>query len=158
MAWRSPNLIFDDPAEQKTSQRPPREGKLSNPRGARHAGCMHGENLRNPARDHRAALMCQFRTGQVYSSIILLLLNLDETATVLNLVSIPWTTFFLVFVISVVFKAQMTRRAICYNTICALNWVQNEIFDEVMDIWKISSLYGDCSRSQMCHDKTTFRL
>ena len=27
-----------------------------------------------------------------------------------------------------------------------------------MDIWKISSLYGDCSESQMCHDKTTFRL
>ena len=24
-----------------------------------------------------------------------------------------------------------------------------------MDIWKISSLYGDCTRSQMCHDKTT---
>ena len=27
-----------------------------------------------------------------------------------------------------------------------------------MDIWKISSLYGDCSKSQMCHDKTTFWL
>jgi hypothetical protein len=27
-----------------------------------------------------------------------------------------------------------------------------------MDIWKISSLYGDCSEGQMCHDKTTFRL
>ena len=40
----------------------------------------------------------------------------------------------------------------------AMNWVPNEIFDEVMDIWKISSLYGDCGESQMCHDKTTFRL
>jgi hypothetical protein len=27
-----------------------------------------------------------------------------------------------------------------------------------MDIWKISSLYGDCNRNQICHDKTTFRL
>ena len=49
-------------------------------------------------------------------------------------------------------------RAARFATICALNWVPNEIFDEVMDIWKISSLYGDCSESQMCHDKTTFRL
>jgi hypothetical protein len=47
-------LIFDDPAEQENWQRAPREGKLSNPRGARRAGCMHGENLRNPARAHRA--------------------------------------------------------------------------------------------------------
>ena len=52
-------------------------------------------------------------------------------------------------------------RAARFATICALNWVPNEIFDEVMDIWKISSLislYGDCTRSQICHDTTTFRL
>ena len=50
----------------------------------------------------------------------------------------------------------MTRRSIPYNM--SLNWVPNEIFDEVMDIWKISSLYGDCCESQMCHDKTTSGL
>ena len=52
----------------------------------------------------------------------------------------------------------MTRRYIRYNMY--LNWVPNEIFDEVMDIWKIPSLislYGDFTRSQICHDKTTFR-
>ena len=48
-------------------------------------------------------------------------------------------------------------RAARFATICALNWVPNEIFDEVMDIWKISSLYGDCGESQICHDKTTVR-
>ena len=50
-----------------TWQRRTREGKLSNPRGARRAGCMHGENLRNPARDRRAGVMRQFPTGQVCS-------------------------------------------------------------------------------------------
>ena len=49
-------------------------------------------------------------------------------------------------------------RAARFATICALNWVPNEIFDEVMDIWKIASLYGDCGISQMCHDKITFWL
>ena len=49
-------------------------------------------------------------------------------------------------------------RAARFATICALNWVPNEIFDKVMDISKISSLYGDCGESQMCHDKTTLRL
>ena len=51
-------------------------------------------------------------------------------------------------------------RAARFGTICALNWVPNEIFDEVMDIWKIPSLisfYSDFTRSQICHDKTTFR-
>ena len=48
-------------------------------------------------------------------------------------------------------------RAAWLAPICALNWVPNEIFDEVMDIWKISSLYGDCGKSQICHDKTTVR-
>jgi hypothetical protein len=61
-------LIFDDPAELEELQRPPREGKLSNPRGARRAGCMHGENLRNPARDHLAGAMHQFRSGQLNST------------------------------------------------------------------------------------------
>jgi hypothetical protein len=49
-------------------------------------------------------------------------------------------------------------RAARFATICSLNWVSNEIFDEVMDIWKISSSYGDCGKSQMFHDKTTLRL
>ena len=50
----------------------------------------------------------------------------------------------------------MTRPAIRYNMCFELG----PKFDEVMDIWKIScltSLYGDCTRSQICHDKTTFR-
>ena len=63
-------LIFDDPAELEESQRPPREGKLSNPRGTRRTGCMHGENLRNPARASRAGAMRWLPTGQVYSSMI----------------------------------------------------------------------------------------
>ena len=50
-------LIFDDPTELEESQRPPREGKLSNPRGARRAACMHGENLQNPARERCAGAM-----------------------------------------------------------------------------------------------------
>ena len=51
-------------------------------------------------------------------------------------------------------------RAAWLAPICALNWVPNEIFDEVMDIWKfpsLISLYGDFTRSQICHVKTTFR-
>ena len=50
----------------------------------------------------------------------------------------------------------MTRRSIRYNMCFEL--VPNEIFDEVMDIWKIASLYCDCGISQMCHDKITFWL
>jgi hypothetical protein len=38
-------LIFDDPAENERGQRPPMEGKLSNPRSARRAGCMHAEKI-----------------------------------------------------------------------------------------------------------------
>ena len=45
-----------------------REGKLSNPRGARRAGCMHGENLQNPARDRRAGVMRQFPSCQLDST------------------------------------------------------------------------------------------
>ena len=66
--------------------------------------------------------------------------------------------FSLVVVISELFRRKW--RAAIFATICALNWVPNEIFDEVMDIWKIPSLislYGDFTRSQICHDKTTFR-
>jgi hypothetical protein len=33
---------------------------------------MHGENLRNPARDRRAGVMRQFPTNQVYSTSLLL--------------------------------------------------------------------------------------
>jgi hypothetical protein len=40
---------------------------MSNPRAARRAGCMHEENLRNPARTRRAGVMRWFRTGQVDS-------------------------------------------------------------------------------------------
>jgi hypothetical protein len=40
--------------------------------------------------------------------------------------------FYVVFVISELFKAQMTRRAIRYNM--CVNWVPIKIFDEVMDI------------------------
>ena len=48
-------------------KRPPREGKLSNPRGARRAGCMHGENLRNPVRERLAGAMRQFPSSQLDS-------------------------------------------------------------------------------------------
>jgi hypothetical protein len=70
--------------------------------------------------------------------------------------SIPWTTFILFWSFNNFFRRKW--RAARFPTICALNWVPNEIFDEVMDIWKISSLYGDGTINQICHDKTTFRL
>ena len=66
--------------------------------------------------------------------------------------------FFLFWSFSIVFRRKW--RAAWLAQICALSWVPNEIFDEVMDIWKIPSLislYGDFTRSQICHDKTTFR-
>jgi hypothetical protein len=58
-------LIFDDPADLEESQRPPREGKLPNPRDAGRGCCMHGENLRNFARDRRAGAMRQLLSGQL---------------------------------------------------------------------------------------------
>jgi hypothetical protein len=68
-------LIFDDLAENGRGQRPEsgsREGQLSNPRG-RAAHAMHEffffENLRNPARVHRAGAMWQFCPNQVYSRL-----------------------------------------------------------------------------------------
>ena len=86
-------LIFDDPAENERGQRPPRGGKLSNPRGAHRAGCMHGENLRNPARTRRAAAMRQFPSNQhdstvcVYTAITARSACVHRcTSTVLNLV------------------------------------------------------------------------
>jgi hypothetical protein len=86
-------LIFDDPAENERGQRPPREGKLSNPRGAHRAGCMHGENSRNPARGRRAAAMRQFLSDQldntvcVYTAITARSACVHRcTSTVLNLV------------------------------------------------------------------------
>ena len=51
-------------------------------------------------------------------------------------------------------------RAARLAAICNLNRVLNEIFYQVMGTWKISSsisLYGECLRSQICHDKTTVR-
>ena len=48
----------------------------------------------------------------------------------------------------------MTHRKI-YRNMC-LELGPKRIFDEVMDIWKIFiliSLYGDCNRSQICHNK-----
>jgi hypothetical protein len=70
--------------------------------------------------------------------------------------TIPWTTFILFWSFNNLFRRKW--RAARFATICALNLALNEIFDEVMDIWKISSLYGDCRRNQICHDKTTFWL
>ena len=53
------------------------EGKLFHPRG-RAARALHDffflENLRNPARNRRAGLMRQFRSGQLYS-----ILNFSHT-------------------------------------------------------------------------------
>ena len=69
-----------------------------------------------------------------------------------------WTTFSFFCLFPSFFRRKW--RAAWLAPICALNWVPNEIFDEVMDIWKIPSLislYGDFTRSQICHDKTTFR-
>jgi hypothetical protein len=43
------------------------EGKLSNLRGARRAGCMHGEKIRNPVLVRRAATMRQFPSSQLDS-------------------------------------------------------------------------------------------
>ena len=74
------------------------------------------------------------------------------------LVGILWTTFSFFCLFPSFFRCKW--RAAWLAPICALNWVPNEIFDEVMDIWKIPSLislYGDFTRSQICHDKTTFR-
>ena len=67
-------LIFDDPTEQEDWQRPPVETKLSNPRGTRSVGCMHEENLRNPAREGRARAMRWFRISQVNSILEISLL------------------------------------------------------------------------------------
>ena len=86
-------MIFDDPAENERGQRPPRGGKLSNPRGAHRAGCMHGENLRNPARERRAAAMRQFSFDQLNSTVYVYTAITARsacvhrcTSTVLNLV------------------------------------------------------------------------
>ena len=66
-------LIFDRMTQNQASQRSDFgswEGKLSNPRGrAARARCMIFplENLRDPARGHRAAAMRQFPTAQLSS-------------------------------------------------------------------------------------------
>ena len=68
----------------------------------------------------------------------------------------PWTIFSPTF-LGIFFRRKW--RAVRFATICALNWVPNEIFDEVMDFWKISSLislYGGCTGSQIRHDKRVF--
>ena len=53
---KSEFLIFDDPAESKTSQRPLREGKLSNPHArAARAACMEKIYEIPRAREPRAS-------------------------------------------------------------------------------------------------------
>ena len=69
-------LIFDDPTEQEDWQSPLVETKLSNPRGTRSVGCMHEENLRNPAREGRARAMRWFRISQVKSILEFLEISL----------------------------------------------------------------------------------
>ena len=67
-------LIFDDSTEQEDWQSPLVETKLSNPRGTRSMGCMHEENLRNPAREDRAHAMRWFCISQVNSILEISLL------------------------------------------------------------------------------------
>jgi hypothetical protein len=62
-------LIFDEPAELEKPQRPPVAVKLSNPRGACRVGCMHGEKIRNPARERRTGAMLQLFFNQLDSMV-----------------------------------------------------------------------------------------
>ena len=57
-------------------------GQTAKPARVRHAGCMHGENLRNPARVGCVGSIRWLPTGQVYSTTIFcILMQASEAAS-----------------------------------------------------------------------------